>query len=339
MRTLREISVHTGITPLPSEADRHSESRTDQDTPSRKRTGRADAASSQGQAASTAAPEAEALARLLREARSKNPVDPRAVPLLARALAERARAGAALETMLAPGRGYQMARHAVNTALVAVRIGSRLGQELDPVEIARLALVHNVGLLETGIDPGAELPPILSEESLDAGGARLHPERALRSLGVAEEPLAPLIAQVHATLRFDKSAADRPRIDLRAQTVALASLIDLTFHGPQEQRPSDLHEVTSLLMAQQGMRFAPVLFRALLLTIPIFPVGAYVELSSGDLARVVSLNENNHFRPRVELTTGSADPAAERRIVDLARAPFLHIRQRVAGAMPASAAS
>jgi hypothetical protein len=63
-----------------------------------------------------------------------------------------------------------------------------------------------------------------------------------------------------------------------------------------------------------------------------------VELSSGDLARVVSLNEDNHFRPRVEITAsaGGQDPG-ERRVIDLARAPFLHIRHRVKGPGPSEA--
>ena len=52
-----------------------------------------------------------------------------------------------------------------------------------------------------------------------------------------------------------------------------------------------------------------------------------MELSSGDVARVVTQNEENHFRPRVEIASGTV--GAERRVVDLARAPFLHIRHRV----------
>ena len=83
-------------------------------------------------------------------------------------------------------------------------------------------------------------------------------------------------------------------------------------------------------MEQHGRRFSPLIIRALLSAVPIFPIGAWVELSSGDLARVISLNEDNHFRPRVELTRAAPGAGAvERRVVDLSRAPFLHIRQRV----------
>jgi len=337
MRTLREITVHTGLSPIPSEAARRAETKTGAAAKSPIRPSGPPAPAPAGAASpkASAAAEVEALARMLREARAKSPIDPRAVPLLARTLAARGLSETPLQEMMVASRGYNLARHAVNSALIAVRIASHLGQELDAEETARLALLHDVGLLETGLDPGAELPAVLSEESLDAGGARLHPERLLAALGVADETMAQMITQVHSLLRFEKPPGDRPRTDLRAQTVALASLIDLTFNGPQEQKPSDLHDVTSLLMAQQGMRFSPVLFRALLRAIPIFPVGAFVELSSGDLARVVSLNEDNHFRPRVELTSSSGEPGSERRIVDLARAPFLHIRQRVAGALPA----
>jgi len=65
-----------------------------------------------------------------------------------------------------------------------------------------------------------------------------------------------------------------------------------------------------------------------------------VELSSGDFGRVVSLNTVNYFRPRVEIrVTGGGRGLFERRVIDLARAPFLHIRHRVAESDAAASAA
>lgn len=118
---------------------------------------------------------------------------------------------------------------------------------------------------------------------------------------------------------------------------ALGLLAAVLQHAPRgvvksaaAARRPDLHDVTSTLLAQHGGRFAPPIYRVLLGAIPVFPAGAVVELSGGDLARVVSLNEDNHFRPRVELGAEHGETEiADGRIVDLARTPFLHIRRRV----------
>jgi hypothetical protein len=232
-----------------------------------------------------------------------------------------------------PSDGFELAAHAVNTALIATRIGTRLGGDSDPVEVAALALLHDVGLLRV-LDPGAANVPVLFEEELDPDGERLRPGSALDPFGPDAAALADLITASHAMLTFRTPAPDeRAGADARAQLVALASLMDLRLHGPEPQRAADLNEATSIIMEQHGRRFSRAVLRALLKAIPVFPVGALVELSSGDRARVVALNEDNHFRPRVEITSAAGgEILSERRVVDLARAPFLHIRQRLSQA-------
>jgi hypothetical protein len=335
MRTLREIAALAGESPGPTGPDQAA--------------GKEPAAAAE--AAATAGPreaesyvaagpgigEADALAGHFRAVRSGGPIDPNFLPALARALATRGGGEARIAEMLVPMAGFVLARHSVNTALLASRLACTAEGGPAPEEVALAGLLHDAGLIEAGIDPGAELPPILSEEALDPGEARFSPGRVLRALGIGQESLASLITEVHAHLRFERPPAERPRADLSSQAVALACLLDLTLHGPRDQRPADLHEVTSLAISRHGARFSPALFRALLRAFPIFPIGAFVELSSGDLARVVSQNEENYFRPRLEITaTAAGECARGRRMVDLARTPFLHIRQRVVGTAPAS---
>ncbi len=224
----------------------------------------------------------------------------------------------------------------MNTALIACRIAACLGVDGDLRETALLALLHDAGLLAAGVAPEAEMDAIASEEALDPEGARLDAGSILSALAGDAMALAGLVRQTQVLLSED-GPPPGPRPDARAEEVALASLIDLHFHGTDSVRMADLHDVTSVVMESHGRRFSPSLFRALLRAIPIFPIGALVELSSGDLARVVSLNEDNHFRPRVEIAAvGGGEGLAERRVVDLSRAPFLHIRQRVTGAAPDS---
>ena len=225
----------------------------------------------------------------------------REIQEMARALAGRTVDGVLPPLLARGGPSPDPARHAVNTALIASRLSSALGSGEDAPATAFLALVHETGLDERGLD------------HLGAGGAEM----------------CARLAEVRLLLDAVAPSTERSRSDLRLQAVALAALAH-RMHESGLARGLDLHDVTSLVMAQHGQRFSPLLFRALLRVVPIFPIGCLVELSSGDVARVVTQNEENHFRPRVEIASGA--PGAERRVVDLARAPFLHIRHRVAAA-------
>jgi hypothetical protein len=284
-------------------------------------------------AAALAGAEAERLARLLSDVGAGRKTAEGSLDGIAGALAERTAGDEALSALLLPTRGFHLARHAVNTALIACRLAAGAGPDLDPREIAILALLHDAGLLEAGVDPGAELPAVASEDDLDPRGARTRPGKVLAGLGPPAGALEGPIREVQRLLAdAGDPVAGAPRAELRVQAVALAALFEMLSRAPGSERFADLHDVTPLVLERYGRRFHPLFFRALLRAVPIFPIGCLVELSSGDLARVVSVNEDNHFRPRVEIVSPGQDPGLERRVVDLARAPFLHIRHRVGSA-------
>jgi hypothetical protein len=329
MRTLREIMAHAGVVPSGAETAAGS-------APAVAAATRPAApAAARGPRPAPAVAEAQMLSHILKDACSQRAADPKRLTILAGMIATRGLSDAPLSAVLAPATGFRLATHSVNVALIAARIWAALGLEPDP-RVCLLALVHDAGLVKAGVDPDAELPATGSEETLDPKGDREDPGPILKALGPEAVSLAESIRAVHGLLRFDlPTPQERARADTSAQVVALSSLLDLHSHGSGDRPPADLHDVTSLVMEQHGRRFPPALFRALLRAIPIFPIGALVELSSGDLARVVSLNEDNHFRPRVEIiASASGQEPGERRVIDLARAPFLHIRHRVTAAAP-----
>jgi hypothetical protein len=334
MRSLREIAVLAGTTPMARhEPDGVAAAPA---RPAATRPAEAAAARSVvGARGSSSSSDVDLLVALLRAARAGQPPQPERLEDLARGLAGRALQGDLDAQLQPPPAGFHLARRAVNTAVLSVRIVAALGQSEDAPATATLALLHDIGLLETGIDPGAESAPQASESEIDPHGARRRPATMLRALGITDADLAARIADAQTLIHPPDPTAGRAKSDLRVQAVALASLIDRTWRVARD-KVTDLHDVSSLVMAQHGQQFSTLLFRALLRAVPIFPIGCLVELSSGDVARVVAQNEENHFRPRVEITSGPSHAStAERRVVDLARAPFLHILQRVGPAASA----
>jgi hypothetical protein len=280
------------------------------------------------------ATDAEELARHLRAAGRGQPPVPGRLAEMARALAGRATEGDLVASLNDIRDGFPQAPHAVNCALIAARVLAGLGQAEDAPAAALLALVHIAPLAEVGVDPGALHPEAADYETLDPGGRRLRPAPIIASLGIEDPEMAARVVDVHVLLAAG-ATGERSRADVRSQAVALGAIVDRVWSAGRA-RGTDLNDVASAVVSAHGQRFSPLLFRGLLRAIPIFPVGCYVELSSGDVARVVSQNDENHFRPRVEVTQAAGRPGSARRLVDLARAPFLHIRHRVA-APPAAA--
>jgi hypothetical protein len=333
MRTIREIQVHAGVGPTASDAEpgEMAHPAAPRDKASRSVSG----PSVPKPPSEPALAEARMLTQILKDSLAARASDGKRLIELAEVIATRTGREESLATLLAPAGGFRLASHSVNAGFIASRIWTSMGNEVDP-RLVLLALVHDAGMVKAGIDPDAELPAIPSEESVDPTEARLDPAQVLKSLGPETAGMAEAVRSVHRLVRFDlPTAEERAAADVRAQVVALACLVELHRHGPGNGMPIDLHDVTSLVMEQHGRRFSPTLFRALLKAVPIFPIGCLVELSSGDLARVVTLNEDNHFRPRVEITASSSgEEHGDRRVIDLARAPFLHIRHRVGAGVP-----
>jgi hypothetical protein len=310
MAPLREIAALSGALPAPV-------SRRANPAPASATRGAAGTTAATGAGApppGSAEVDAQELMRLVRNAATGSAAPGDRLAALAATLAGRAAHGR-LAGLLAEGdSGSPPALHAVNTALVAVRLVTALGQGEDGPATALLALVHDAALFGDDASPDVTA--------------------SIRTLGIEDRDTLRRIGEVRGLLASGQApGSDRADADLRAQAVALAALIHRAYLAGRT-RGLDLHDITSSMMVDHGRSFSPLLFRALLRAIPIFPIGCLVELSSGDLARVVSQNDENHFRPRVEITSarGAGAAAGEARVVDLARAPFLHIRHRVAAA-------
>jgi hypothetical protein len=325
MRSLREIAVLSGVAYMPPQGLPEAQRGQAQGQGA---VAEAQAGPAAPEPAGQSAADAEALAALVRAATHGLPAQPGRLLDLARTLAGRAADGELARALHDGGGGFHPARQSVNCALIAARVLAGLGQNDDGPAAALLALVHQAPLAEGGVDLGVAHPGAVDAEGLDPDGRRLRPARIVAALGVDDADMSARVVEVHTLLATEAVApVDRARADLVVQAVALAAIVDRTWSAGRA-RGLDLNDVVSAVMSAHGQRFSPLLFRGLLRAIPIFPIGCYVELSSGDVARVVSQNDENHFRPRVEVAQG-AGRAGGHRLVDLARAPFLHIRQRV----------
>ena len=130
--------------------------------------------------------------------------------------------------------------------------------------------------------------------------------------------------------RLDSSGYPRARhrmhIHPYAQIVAAADIyISMCSQRPHRPRHSPYEAMTALLDEGRQNRIDREAIRTLLDCVSLFPVGSYVRLSDGRVARVLRANPKLHTKP-VVLPLNSDGSASDCEL-DLSRIDTLHVKQ------------
>jgi len=273
-------------------------------------------------------------ARCFDEARMERRLRLGALPELSEQLVARIAGGdRSLVSLAFAGDGeFSLERHGANVAALAVRVGCELGWRAPRlVDVALGAVLNDLGMVRCShlaFASGA-LTAEEREELLDhpAWGRRLA-ERCPDAPRVLED----MIAQEHE--RADGSgypdglrAEDMPE---DAQLLGLADCFEaLTHDRPHRPRVASAEAVRTLSGARRGT-FRRELLRALLDAVPLYPVGSWVQLTGGDVGRVVAHRPAAPQCPVVTLFFGpSGEPLPRSRTVDLAGAEAPAIERAV----------
>lgn len=232
---------------------------------------------------------------------------------------------------------FDLARHQVNTAIFAIKVGQGAG--CRPEELPRLGLaacVHDVGMI---IVPKRilEHPGPLGAEEWTL--VREHPEkgcRILQRLGAEFEWLAQIALQEHE--REDGSGYPRGlkgnEVHDHAKIVGVADAYEsLTHVRPYRGKRSAFDAVKELITVQRA-KFPDRALKGLIRGLSTFPVGSHVRLNSMEIARIIGTNPAFPLRPVIEVVVG---PKGERldppRRVDLAANTLLYVTEECSGSI------
>jgi HD-GYP domain-containing protein (c-di-GMP phosphodiesterase class II) len=225
--------------------------------------------------------------------------------------------------------GADLARHMVNVAIFAIKIGMCVGFPREKLAAAGLAgLVHDVGILALPNRLG-DKPETLSAEELQL--LKQHPEagaRLIRAAGPEYQWLATVVAQEHE--REDGSGYPKglraEDIHELAKVVAMADVYEsLTHPRPYRRRVSPLEAVKEIISSERRT-FADWVLKGLIRGLSTFPVGSLVRLNSKEIGRVRATNPAFPLRPVVEILGGpSGEPLPSPRMVDLSQNSLLYI--------------
>jgi len=229
--------------------------------------------------------------------------------------------------------------HSLHVSNLALSIGLELGyDEKLLVNLSTGCLLHDVGMLrvddkvwqrEKQLQP-AEFAPIAN-----------HPchSVALLSSYLESVPFATRMVVYQTHERLDGSGYPRgcssEHIHQLAKVAAVAdAFVALVSDRPHRESMMPYHAMAKLLADVQSGYYDGKVVRALLSTVSLFPLGSYVLLSDGRIARVLRANGDKYTQPVVEAwTVNQYDVAGD--VIDLSQTDALKITQPLS-TLPAS---
>jgi len=214
--------------------------------------------------------------------------------------------------------------HLLHVSILSMSFASKLGfAKEDVLDLGIAALFHDVGKLHISSE-------ILKKEGklADDEFARIkdHPflgSMILQGYQDALGILPPVVAFEHH-LRFDRKGYPKVSYPRPPHVASLiVSLCDVYDALAQKRSyktdypPNKIHEIMNL---EKGKLFDPALLDRFFQVIGVWPIGTIVMLTDGKVAVVREVNEQDIFRPKVEVVY----PEASGEIIDL-----LEVREHV----------
>lgn len=230
---------------------------------------------------------------------------------------------------LEPHETYDLASHCVNVAVLGgkIALGMVSGVE-DTVEVIHAGLLHDIGMAKL---PAEMLrnPGTWSEREQEA--LREHPvlgAEILERCAPRYESLRRAVLQEHERAQgqgYPYGLFDRD-LDPIARILGVADVFEALSHPRTYRSPFTALQALERVVGMQDEYFAPQVVSALVNEISAFPLDSYVQISSGEIGRVVATDPGNILRPKVELVwDANWKPIQEVGTLDLASRPDLTV--------------
>jgi len=217
--------------------------------------------------------------------------------------------------------------HMVNVCVLAVAFGQRLG--LSRTQLATLglaALYHDMGKLSIPLEILEKHGPLTDEEWAVMGNHCVYGARTLFPLlGNDPRHLRRILASLQHHLRHDAGGYPKLRLlrrqGLQVRIIAIVDAFDAMTTKRVYQKQYLPDESLAIMRGEAGTQFDPVLLKAFINCMGVFPVGSMVVLSTGELAVVCesSPDPGQVDRPTVRVISDPDHNPVPSVLVDLAQ--------------------
>jgi putative nucleotidyltransferase with HDIG domain len=216
--------------------------------------------------------------------------------------------------------------HSVNVCVLALALGRRLGlNRSELVDLGIAAFFHDLGKLDTPIDI-LNKPAKLSDEEREI--MERHPHQGAEKLVHLREfkrlPLRAIHVALEHHIKEDLSGYPRrfkeESVNLFSKIVKVVDYFDaITTKRVYRKKVFTRSQALSQMLGLSGTEFNPVILKALVNLMGVFPIGTLVALTTGELGIVSDLSPDLKlmFRPKVKLIADSEGRLVDGEIADL----------------------
>jgi HD-GYP domain-containing protein (c-di-GMP phosphodiesterase class II) len=217
--------------------------------------------------------------------------------------------------------------HSVNVCMLALALGRRLGLSRgELVDLGIAAFFHDLGKLDTPLDI-LNKPAKLSDEEREI--MERHPQKGAEKLIHLKEfrrlPLRAVHVALEHHIKEDHTGSPhyfrKHDINLFSRIVKVVDYFDaLTTKRVYRKKLFTRAEALALMLEGSGTEFNPVILKAFVNLMGVFPIGTLVALNTGELGIVFDLNADSRLalRPKVKLITDAGGNKIDGEVVDLA---------------------
>lgn len=215
--------------------------------------------------------------------------------------------------------------HMVNVCVLAIAFGQRLGlRRHDLAQLGLCALYHDMGKLHIPLDVLNNHTGLSEKEWAVMGNHTVFAARTLFPLiEVDRTTVNRILTALQHHLRYDGTGYPRLRIrttqSLYARITAIVDTFDAMTTKRIYQRQYLPDEAIALMHRFAGERYDPLLVKAFVNCMGIYPIGSTVALSTGELAVVIESNPDPDriHQPKVRIVTDNTRQTVPALVADL----------------------
>lgn len=199
-------------------------------------------------------------------------------------------------------------KHSVNISILAADVGLALGYNKSKLnELALGALLADVGMVK--VMNIVKQPHRLNAQEFQE--VKKHPTYGsdiLSRIKDIEEGILYIVKQEHERINgtgYPQGLKD-DLIHEYAKIVAVVDVYEALTHPRPHRKAISPHEaIKELLGTNSSGLFKPLILKILINRIGLYPIGSWVELNTGEIAKVVSSNGDSPLRPKINVVFSS----------------------------------
>lgn len=207
--------------------------------------------------------------------------------------------------------------HLMNVSILSMHLSAKLGYSKDNVlDVGTAALFHDIGKMYISSEILKKKSKLTEREFSKIKDHAILGARILNEYTDTMGILPAIIAFEHH-LRYDLTGYPQVTYQKKPSTasyiVSICDVYDALAQRRTYKKDSPPNEIYEIMIKDRGKLFHPEILDRFFEVTGVWPVGTIVSLSDNSTAVVREVNEQDIFRPKVEIIS----PAAKKRFVDI----------------------